>query len=59
MCCDGQVLVLDDLLGLTPPPHPRFVKAYAQLRRTIEQAARSFASDVRQKRFPDRSHSYE
>lgn len=56
--CDGQVLVIDDLLGLTPPPHPRFVKAYSDLRRTISDAARAYARDVRGGRFPDDEHSY-
>jgi len=56
--CDGQVLVVDDLLGLTPEPRPRFVKAYARLRDTIEQAARAYGRDVRAGKFPDDKHSY-
>jgi len=56
--CDGQVLVIDDLLGLTAPPSPRFVKRYADLRRTITSAARDYARDVRSGRFPDDGHSY-
>ena len=56
--CDGQILVVDDMLGLTPAPHPRFVKRYADLRGTIKRAARDYARDVRLGRFPDQSQSY-
>jgi 3-methyl-2-oxobutanoate hydroxymethyltransferase len=56
--CDGQILVLDDLLGLTAPPWPRFVKRYADLRAVIKRAARAYADDVRSGRFPDAGHSY-
>jgi len=56
--CDGQVLVIDDLLGLTGGSLPRFVKKYANLRQTIEDAASAYARDVRGGRFPDDSHSY-
>jgi 3-methyl-2-oxobutanoate hydroxymethyltransferase len=56
--CDGQILVIDDLLGLTPPPLPRFVKSYADLSGTILGAAQRWAADVRAKKFPDDQHSY-
>jgi 3-methyl-2-oxobutanoate hydroxymethyltransferase len=56
--CDGQVLVIDDLLGLTPTPHPRFVKPYADMRDLIKRAARRYAGDVRAGAFPDAAHSY-
>lgn len=56
--CDGQVLVIDDLLGLTPPPHPRFVKAYANLAETIREAVQKYAKEVRERKFPDDPHSY-
>lgn len=56
--CDGQVLVIDDLLGLTPEPLPRFVKRYADLRETIQQSASRFSQDVRSGKFPDSTHSY-
>ena len=56
--CDGQVIVADDMLGFTPAPRPRFVKAYADLRGTILKAARRYAEDVRARRFPDEAHSY-
>lgn len=56
--CDGQVLVTDDILGLTSEPNPRFVKRYANLKKTISDAARAYARDVRSGRFPDTEHSY-
>jgi len=56
--CDGQVLVIDDLLGMTAPPLPRFVKRYADLRSVITRAARTYADEVRSGKFPDAGHSY-
>lgn len=56
--CDGQVLVIDDLLGLTPDPMPRFVKRYANLRGTIKKAAKAYAEEVRQKKFPEPERWY-
>ncbi len=58
IACDGQVLVIDDLLGLSPEPRPRFVKTYANVRETIRQAAGRYREEVRSGRFPDASHSY-
>jgi 3-methyl-2-oxobutanoate hydroxymethyltransferase len=57
--CDGQVLVLHDLLGITGRVHPRFVKQYAQVGDTIRQAVEQFARDVREERFPAAEHSFE
>jgi len=56
--CDGQVLVLHDLLGLTQGPVPSFVRAYADLTTVIAGAAGQFARDVREGRFPGEEHSY-
>jgi 3-methyl-2-oxobutanoate hydroxymethyltransferase len=56
--CDGQVLVIHDLLGLTQDPMPKFVHSYADLGRQAQEAARAFARDVRQGVFPDDAHSY-
>jgi 3-methyl-2-oxobutanoate hydroxymethyltransferase len=56
--CDGQVLVLTDLLGLSEGPPPRFAKAYADVRGQIADAARAFARDVESGAFPDDEHSY-
>jgi 3-methyl-2-oxobutanoate hydroxymethyltransferase len=54
---DGQVLVVNDLLGLSERL-PRFAKAYADLRTEIASAARSFAAEVEAGTFPDEAHSY-
>ena len=55
--CDGQVLVMHDLLGLSDWT-PSFVKQYANLGALASQAARSFAEDVTNAKFPDEEHSY-
>ncbi len=55
--CDGQVLVMHDLLGLTDWT-PSFVKQYANLGALASQAARSFVEDVDNEKFPDEEHSY-
>ena len=44
--CDGQILVMEDMLGLNPNP-PRFVREYAHLGPEIEAAVRAYAADVR------------
>jgi 3-methyl-2-oxobutanoate hydroxymethyltransferase len=55
--CDGQVLVLHDLLGLSDWT-PSFAKQYASLGQLASQAARAFADDVRHRKFPADEHSY-
>src|SRR5918999_1346255 len=54
---DGQVLVINDLLGLNERV-PRFVKRYANLREEIGRAVKAFAEDVEAGRFPDEERSY-
>jgi 3-methyl-2-oxobutanoate hydroxymethyltransferase len=56
--CDGQVLVSHDMLGMTDGYVPSFVKAYADLAKTIKSATESWCDDVRQGRFPDENHSF-
>ncbi len=56
--CDGQVLVIQDLLGITFPPRPKFVKAYVNGGEIIRNAVREFIDDVKTGRFPDEEHSY-
>ena len=56
--CDGQVLVLHDLLGLSEGRAPRFVKRYADLAGEITQALEAYVSDVREGRFPEEQHTY-
>jgi 3-methyl-2-oxobutanoate hydroxymethyltransferase len=55
--CDGQVLVMHDMLGLSDWT-PSFVKQYARLGVPVTQAARRFAEEVRERKFPDPEHSY-
>lgn len=55
---DGQVLVIQDLLGLTGGRLPRFVKQYANLRQEITDAAKSFQSEVASGDYPGPEHSY-
>ncbi len=57
--CDGQVLVIYDLLGMDPGFKPTFVKAYDDLHSRIGDAVRSYRSDVREARFPTADHSFE
>jgi 3-methyl-2-oxobutanoate hydroxymethyltransferase len=54
---DGQVLVVNDLLGLSDRL-PKFAKAYAEVGRQIREAVQAFASDVASGTFPDEEHSY-
>lgn len=56
--CDGQVLVTEDALGLFGDYQPRFVKRYAALAPSIEQALAAYAEDVRQGRFPELGHCF-
>ncbi len=59
--CDAQVLVIYDLLGITGHVRgvtPKFVKPYADLGAAIVSAARAYADDVREGRFPDDAHSF-
>jgi 3-methyl-2-oxobutanoate hydroxymethyltransferase len=56
--CDGQVLVYHDLLGLYQGKSPRFVKRYAELAATIQEALEQYAADVRSGSFPEDEHTY-
>jgi len=55
--CDGQVLVTDDILGLTKSKI-KFVKEYTNLRKYISSAAKQFRLDVLNKKYPDKKHLY-
>ena len=57
--CDGQILVLNDMLGLFSEFRPKFVKVYAELGEHMRQAFTAYASDVREGRFPGKEHGYE
>jgi 3-methyl-2-oxobutanoate hydroxymethyltransferase len=56
--CDGQILVIDDVLGLFAQFKPRFVRRYAELGPLISDAAKTYATDVRARRFPGPEHCF-
>jgi 3-methyl-2-oxobutanoate hydroxymethyltransferase len=56
--CDGQVLVVDDMLGLFTDFRPKFVKRYAELGRTADEAIAAYAAEVRSRSFPAEEHSF-
>lgn len=56
--CDGQVLVVNDLLGITPPPSPKFVKRYAEIGDTIRKAFEQYKADVESGIFPGPDQQY-
>ncbi len=55
--CDGQILVLEDMLGLSPRV-PKFVKEYAQLGGAIEGAVKAYSNEVRSRAFPSDAYTY-
>ena len=55
--CDGQVLVMEDMLGLSPRV-PKFVKEFGAVGAAIEGAIRSYAAEVRARTFPATEHTY-
>jgi 3-methyl-2-oxobutanoate hydroxymethyltransferase len=55
--CDGQILVLEDMLGLSPRV-PKFVKEYAQIGEAIETAVKNYANEVRARVFPSDAYTY-
>jgi 3-methyl-2-oxobutanoate hydroxymethyltransferase len=56
--CDGQVLVIHDLLGLLGDFRPKFVKSYVDLRTVISQAVEEYMQEVRKGAFPTDKHSF-
>jgi 3-methyl-2-oxobutanoate hydroxymethyltransferase len=56
--CDGQVLVLHDLLGMMGQFRPKFVKTYVNLKESIEKAVKEYIEEVANGTFPDDSHSF-
>lgn len=56
--CDAQVLVWQDLVGLTPPPHPRFVTPYADMRGMLTDAVTRWADDVVSGEYPTQEQEY-
>ena len=56
--CDGQVLVLHDLLGLTDGFTPKFLRRYGSMADDVRDAVRRFAADVRGRSYPDEATSF-
>ncbi|GEO82959.1 3-methyl-2-oxobutanoate hydroxymethyltransferase [Pararhodospirillum oryzae] len=58
VACDGQVLVIDDVVGMFMDFTPRFVRRYATLGPQVGEAAAAYAADVRARRFPGPEHTF-
>lgn len=56
--CDGQLLIVSDMLGLFQAFTPKFVRKYANLAETISGAMEAYAEEVRKRQFPDKEHTY-
>lgn len=57
--CDGQILVIEDILGTYPGFRPKFVRRYAELGTAMADAVSAYAADVRARRFPGPEHVFE
>ena len=55
--CDGQILVTDDIIGLSDF-RPRFVKKYSDIKKVIEKSVKNYCSDVKKKKFPSNLNVY-
>ena len=55
--CDGQILVIDDMLGLSDY-YPRFVKQYSNLKKIIEKSVKNYVKDVKLRKFPSNKNVY-
>ena len=56
--CDGQVLVINDMLGFDPSFKPKYLKRYADVNLIIKQAVENFKQEVKSGRYPDAEHTY-
>jgi 3-methyl-2-oxobutanoate hydroxymethyltransferase len=56
--CDGQILVTEDVVGMFTAFRPKFVKRYAELGEELSAAVKTFAADVRTRRFPESEHCF-
>jgi len=59
VACDGQILVIDDLIGLFTDFRPKFVRRYIEMTQSIDEAIAAYASDVRERRFPGPEHVFD
>jgi 3-methyl-2-oxobutanoate hydroxymethyltransferase len=57
--CDGQVLVLHDMLGLNERFAPKFLKHFGQLGEAVREAVRTYAAEVREGKYPGKEHSFD
>ena len=55
--CDGQILVTDDILGLTESKY-RFIKKFTDIKKQISKGAKKFKEEVKSKKYPKKKHSY-
>lgn len=58
VACDGQILVTEDILGLSGERVPKFVKRYANLEEVMRQAVQRYADEVRTGKFPEPQHCF-
>ena len=56
--CDGQVLVLHDMLNLYDKIKPKFIKSYTNLSEIIQKAIQNYIEDIKTNKFPEDSHSF-
>lgn len=56
--CDGQVLVIYDLLGMNPEFKPRFVKHFGEIGEAVTGAVKAYVDEVKSQKFPDEEHSF-
>jgi len=56
--CDGQILVVDDILGMFPDFRPKFAKVYAELGEAADAAVKAYAEEVRSGAFPEMKHTF-
>ena len=57
--CDGQVLVLHDMLGLNETFAPKFLKRYAEMAEAVRNAVGEYSREVREGKYPGKEHSFE
>ena len=57
--CDGQVLVIDDMIGLTPDLKPKFVKQYSNVKETVYNSIKNYIEEVKAGKFPSSEYRYD